>query len=76
MAKRTILIKHPKKLRVNMSISPDVLHNMTVSAEHMGCSRSELVEYAFLLWGSQNPDFVAKYWDESDSGKLLVIDDD
>lgn len=52
--------RRPKKVRVNVSLYPDVLHAMTRTAKQLGCSRSELIEYAWHFWESANLDVVEK----------------
>lgn len=48
------LIKPRPKRRVNMSIDEDVLNAMTATARELGCSRSQLVEYCYRIWATQN----------------------
>ena len=47
-------IKPRPKRRVNMSIDEDVLDAMTATARELGCSRSQLVEYTYRIWATQN----------------------
>lgn len=47
-------IKPRPKRRVNMSIDEDVLNAMTATARELGCSRSQLVEYCYRIWATQN----------------------
>lgn len=44
-----------KKVRINITIDPSVLREMDHCAYHLGCSRSELIEYCYRLWSASNP---------------------
>ena len=40
----------PHKVRINSSISSDVLAAMDSMSMRLDCSRSEIIEYAFRFW--------------------------
>lgn len=43
------------KVRINITIDPAVLREMDHRAYHLGCSRSELIEYCYRVWAATNP---------------------
>lgn len=49
-----ICLKRKNKVRINITIDPDVLRDMDHASYELGCSRSELIEYCYRLWAVTN----------------------
>lgn len=50
-----ITLKRNNKVRINITIDPAILREMDHRAYHLGCSRSELIEYCYRVWAASNP---------------------
>ena len=67
--------KRPLRQRINVTLPPDVIHNMTSTAQYLGCNRSELIEYCFRLWGTLNPEVVESVWDQQPYEVVTLSDE-